>query len=105
LPAPAYVARFVDALAAAAASQGLPEKLAATLALETVLGTAWLAAATGESMEDLASRVASPKGTTEAGLSVLDRDGALAGLVSRAVDAARRRGAELAAEARGEQVA
>lgn len=102
---PAYVARFVEALSKAAVQGGLPEGLAATIAIETVLGTAWMAAASGEPMESLAKRVASPNGTTEAGLQVLDRDSALDQLVARTIDAARRRGAELAASARGEQVA
>jgi pyrroline-5-carboxylate reductase len=102
---PAYVARFTDALADAAAKQGLPQALASTIALETVLGTAWMAASTGETMDGLARRVASPKGTTQAGLAVLDREGAFQQLIGATIDAARRRGAELAAEARGEQVA
>ena len=102
---PAYVARFVDALAAAGVDQGLPKEVASTVALETVLGTAWMAAASGESMEEVARRVASPRGTTEAGLSVLDREGAFQQLIAATIAAARRRGAELAAEARGEQVA
>jgi pyrroline-5-carboxylate reductase len=102
---PAYVARFIDALAGAAAKQGLSQALSATLALETVLGTAWMAASTKETMDELARRVASPQGTTEAGLAVLDREAALKELVGKTIDAARRRGAELAAEARGEQVA
>jgi pyrroline-5-carboxylate reductase len=102
---PAYVARFIRSLAEAGVSQGLPPELAATIALETVFGTAWMAASNGEAMDDIARRVASPRGTTEAGLSVLDRDGALQKLVAVAIEAARRRGAELAAEARGEQVA
>jgi pyrroline-5-carboxylate reductase len=102
---PAYVARFIAAFAEAAAQQGLSRELGATLALETFLGTAWMAASTKESMEDVARRVASPRGTTEAGLAVLDRDRALELLVEKTIDAARRRGAELAAEARGEQVA
>jgi len=102
---PAYVARFIQALSEAGVMQGLPESLATSIAVETVLGTGWLAASTGESMDSLAKRVASPRGTTEAGLSVLDRDNALRELVGRTIDAARRRGAELAAEARGEQVA
>ena len=55
--------------------------------------------------EELARRVASPKGTTEAGLAVLDREGAFQELIAATIDAARRRGAELAAKARGEQVA
>ena len=102
---PAYVARFIDALADVAVEQGLPQPLASTIALETIFGTAWMAAASGETMDALARRVASPRGTTEAGLAVLDRDGALGDLVARTIDAARRRSAELAAEARGEQVA
>ncbi len=102
---PAYVARFIAALADAGTEQGLPEALAATIALETVLGTAWMAASNSETMDGLARRVASPNGTTEAGLGVLDRDDALQGLVGKTIDAARRRGAELAASARGEQVA
>lgn len=102
---PAYVARFIGALADAGVKQGLPDSLASTIALETVLGTAWMAAANGETMPALAQRVASPNGTTEAGLAVLDRDGAIQSLVERTIDAARRRGAELAAQARGEQVA
>jgi pyrroline-5-carboxylate reductase len=102
---PAYVARFIDALSRAGGELGLSQQTATTIALETMLGTAWMAAATGETMDELAGRVASPRGTTEAGLSVLDRDNALRELVRKAIDASRRRGAELAAEARGEQVA
>jgi pyrroline-5-carboxylate reductase len=102
---PAYVARFIDALAGAGADLGLSKPTATTIAIETMLGTAWMAAATGETMEDLARRVASPRGTTEAGLAVLDRDDGLRELIRKTIDAARRRSAELAAEARGEQVA
>jgi pyrroline-5-carboxylate reductase len=68
--------------------------------LETVLGTALMADAREESMDDVARRVASPNGTTEAGLAVLDADGALDRLVAETIAAAARRGAELAAEAR-----
>ncbi len=71
---PAYVARFIAALAKAGQRRGLPESLATTIATETVLGTAWLAAATRESMDEIVRRVASPNGTTEADLAVLDRD-------------------------------
>ena len=102
---PAYVARFIDALGRAGARQGLPEDLASTIAIETVFGTAWMAASNGEGMDELARRVASPKGTTEAGLAVLDREGAFQQLIGATIEAARQRGAELAAKARGEQVA
>ena len=102
---PAYVARFIAALAKAGMKRGLSEEIAATLALETVLGTAWMAATTGESMESIAKRVASPKGTTQAGLDVLDREGVLDQLVAITIEAAARRGAELAQEAKSASLA
>jgi len=102
---PAYVARFIAALAKAGVARGLSEEIAATLALETVLGTAWMAATSGESMDSIARRVASPKGTTQAGLDVLDREGVLDQLVSITIEAAARRGAELAEEARAAPLA
>lgn len=102
---PAYVARFIAALAKAGEARGLSAEMAATVALETVLGTAWLAAASGETMEMLATRVASPKGTTEAGLKVLDTDSALERLIAATIAAAAKRGAELAEEAKSGQLA
>jgi pyrroline-5-carboxylate reductase len=97
---PAYVARFVEALAKAGEKRGLTREIAATIALETVLGTAWMAATTGEDMQSVAKRVASPRGTTEAGLAVLDRDHVLDELIAVTIEAAGRRGTELAEEAR-----
>jgi pyrroline-5-carboxylate reductase len=97
---PAYVARFIDAFAKAGEGRGLDPGLALTAAREAVLGSAWLGATTGEPMAELARRVTSPNGTTEAGLKVLDAD--LPGLVDRTLAAATRRSAEMAAEIRGE---
>jgi pyrroline-5-carboxylate reductase len=102
---PAYVARFVEALAEAGVKQGLTREIAATLALETVLGTAWMASNSGESMQSVARRVASPNGTTEAGLRVLDNHHVLDDLMALTIEAAARRGAELAAEAKRPSVA
>ena len=102
---PAYVARFVAALTKAGEQRGLSHAIASTIALETVLGTAWMAATTGEDMESVARRVASPKGTTEAGLAVLDRDQVLDALLAAAIDAASRRGGELAEEAKSASLA
>ena len=102
---PAYVARFIDALAKAGVNRGLTEDIAATIARETVLGTAWLAATNGEDMASVARRVASPKGTTEAGLAVLDTDNLLNDLVAATINAAFRRGVELADEAKGGSLA
>jgi pyrroline-5-carboxylate reductase len=102
---PAYVARFIAALARAGEKRGLSPETAATVALETVLGTAWMAATNGETMDGVAKRVASPKGTTEAGLKVLDHDHVLDELILLTIEAAARRGAELAEEARGASLA
>lgn len=97
---PAFVYRFIDALAAGAAELGLSAEQAQRLALATVEGAALLAAASPHPAGELARRVASPGGTTQAGLDVLDRDGALARLVQQTLRAARDRGAEMARAAR-----
>jgi pyrroline-5-carboxylate reductase len=102
---PAYVARFIAALAKAGEERGLTPEIASTIARETVLGTAWMAAMSDEDMDSIARRVASPKGTTEAGLAVLDREAALDRLVAATIGAAARRGAELAQEARSPSLA
>lgn len=102
---PAYVARFIAALAKAGEQRGLTREIALAIARETVLGTAWMAAMSDEDMVSIASRVASPKGTTEAGLAVLDREAALDRLVASTIEAAARRGAELALEARSPSLA
>ena len=97
---PAYVARFIAALTKAGQGRGLSEDIAATIARETVLGTAWMAATTGEDMVSIARRVASPKGTTEAGLAVLDGEGVLDDLIAATINAAFARGLELAQKAK-----
>ena len=99
---PAYVARFISALAKAGVQRGLDPDIASTVAIETVLGTGWMAAAGAESMDAIVRRVASPDGTTEAGLAVLDREGMLDGLIGVTIEAAARRGTELAADARAD---
>ena len=100
---PAYVARFIAALAKTGEKNGLSREIASTVALETVLGTAWMAATTNESMDGIVRRVASPKGTTQAGLAVLDPG--LDKLLQATLDAAAKREAELAAAARGPSLA
>jgi pyrroline-5-carboxylate reductase len=97
---PAFLFRFIDALASAAERLGLSYEQAARLAAAMVEGAAALPAASGEDPETLARRVASPGGTTEAGLAVLDGDRALADLVERTLEAARARSLEMAAQAR-----
>lgn len=97
---PAFVFRFVEALAHAAADLGLPPDQAARLATAMVEGAASLASASDETPQRLAERVASPGGTTEAGLRVLDADQALFDLVAETLEAARTRSQQMAAEAR-----
>ena len=95
---PAYVARFAEALAAAGRGHGV-ETDALTIALQTLAGTAMLMQAKREDGAALAKRVASPGGTTQAGLDVLDRGDALARLVEATIAAAIARGRQLAAAA------
>jgi pyrroline-5-carboxylate reductase len=98
---PAFVYRFIAALAAGGTELGLPPDQAARLALAMVEGAGALAAASPLAPGELARRVASPGGTTQAGLEVLDADNALARLVAATLRAARDRGADMAAAARG----
>lgn len=95
---PAYVARFIEALARTAEDRGLEPSLALAIARETVFGTGWLAVTDNPSMDEIVRRVRSPNGTTAAGLAVLEPE--LPSLLERTVAAATRRGAELAAATR-----
>lgn len=97
---PAFLYRFIDALAQAGEEQGLPADQAHRIALATVAGAAALARASGEAPAALAERVASPGGTTRAGLEVLDADERLRTLIRETMAAAVRRGREMAEEAR-----
>jgi pyrroline-5-carboxylate reductase len=98
--APAFLYRFLDALAAAGEELGLPSEQARCLAAAMAEGAAALAANSEETPVHLARRVASPGGTTEAGLGVLDTDEALRVLVRCALEAGLRRGEEMAKGAR-----
>lgn len=95
----AYVARFADALAQGGVALGLKPGLAEQVSIQALVGTGAYASETGASMAETARRVASPKGTTEQGLAVLDAADGLKPLIERTLAAAVRRGQELAAEA------
>jgi pyrroline-5-carboxylate reductase len=97
---PAFVYRFIDALGAASAVLGLPEDKARRLALATAEGAALLAAASEHDPRELARRVASPGGVTQAGLDALDEGDSLEQLIEKTLRAARDRSAEMATEAR-----
>lgn len=92
---PAFVYRFIDALASAAQDLGLSPEIAGRLALATAEGAAALAAQSELSPERLADRVASPGGMTREGLNVLDADGALKLLLLETLRAAVEKGEEL----------
>lgn len=96
---PAYVFLLVEALAAAGRSAGLGEATANALARETIVGAAALLGESPDSPVELRKAVTSPGGTTAAALDVLMSAGGLPDLMRKAVDAAVRRGAELAKEA------
>ncbi len=96
---PAFVYRFIEALAGAGEAAGLDHQVAQTLARRTVEGAVALLAATGEAPAELRHKVTSPHGTTEAGLDTLDGDGALSALLRATVRAAAERARALAAAA------
>ena len=97
---PAFVYRFISALAQGGEALGLDSAQADRLARAMVEGAAMLAAASSDSPAELARRVTSPGGTTAAGLAVMDAGDEFARIVSEVLRAARDRGAELAAAAR-----
>lgn len=71
--APAYLALAVEAIADAGVRGGLDQELARELVVETTAGTAELLRLRHPA--DVREAVASPGGSTEAGLEVLDREG------------------------------
>lgn len=93
---PAYVFRFMEALARAGQARGLSEKDAAALALGTVYGAAVLAKESGEPFGRLRENVTSKGGTTARALEVFNRLD-IDGMVDQAVQAALDRTAEMKA--------
>ena len=94
---PAYLFLMAEALAAAGQEQGLDRVTAERLARATVSGAGALLAADDRAASILRQEVTSPGGTTEAALKVLIGASGLGDLMSKAIDAATRRGRELGA--------
>ena len=91
---PAYVFLLLELLEQAGCQLGLPADLSRSLSLATVEGAARLARGSKHDAATLRRQVTSPGGTTERALqSFADAD--LAGIVARALTAARDRGREL----------
>jgi pyrroline-5-carboxylate reductase len=85
--APAFVYAFVQALARAGEAQGLSRDAAERLA-RGALRSAGAGAETGAPLEELVARIASPGGTTRAGLDAMEAGGDLDRAARAAVDAA-----------------
>jgi len=92
--APAFVYLFIDELARAGVTAGLPKALALEIATQTVFGSAAQVRESGLHPYELIDRVCSPGGTTIAGINAL-REHGFAHAVSQAALAAYRRDQEL----------
>jgi len=91
---PAYVLDFIIGLTNGGVNAGLPHDVAASLAAQTVFGTAKLLIETGKSPDVLRDEVTSPGGTTAEALKVLGEQD-FRGTITDAVLAAKRRSIEL----------
>lgn len=85
--APAFIHAFVQALARAGEAQGLAPDAAGRLA-RGALRSAGAGAGTGEPLDALIARIASPGGTTRAGLDAMAAAGDLERAAGAAVEAA-----------------
>lgn len=87
---PAYVYQFIEALSDGGVRAGLPRSAATLLAAQTVVGAARMVLETGQHPADLKDAVASPGGTTIAGIHELERGGVRASVMNAVVAAADR---------------
>ena len=94
---PAYFFLLAELMAQAGADLGLEPRTARRLAVATLHGSGLLAHSSDGDLARLRAEVTSKGGTTEAALNVM-HDADLRGIVGRAMQAAARRGGELAAQ-------
>jgi pyrroline-5-carboxylate reductase len=94
---PAYFFYLAESMAQAGVDLGLEPDVARRLAIATLHGSGMLARQGDGDLERLRAEVTSRGGTTEAALKVMAAAD-LRGIVGRAMDAAARRGSELAAQ-------
>ncbi|XP_039129487.1 pyrroline-5-carboxylate reductase [Dioscorea cayenensis subsp. rotundata] len=87
---PAYIYLAIEALADGGVAAGLPRELALGLASQTVLGAAAMVNQTGKHPGQLKDAVASPAGTTIAGIQELEKGAFRSNLISAVVAATKR---------------
>jgi len=87
---PAYVFQFIEAMADGGVCAGLPRDKALALAAQTVLGAAKMVLELDEHPGQLKDMVASPGGTTIAGLHALEKGGLRAAVIDAVMAAAKR---------------
>jgi pyrroline-5-carboxylate reductase len=97
---PAFFAHFLELMMEAGEQLGLRKKDAALLAEQTMLGTAMLLVKGEFSTADLIKAVSSAKGTTVAGMAVLDKS-PIKSIVCDTLEAAARRSKELSSTPEG----
>ncbi len=91
---PAFAACFMQAMTAAATALKLPPEAAELMASQTLLGTALYLQSTNQPLDEFIAAVASPGGTTAAGLDVLQNSD-FSEIIANTLKAAARRSSEL----------
>jgi pyrroline-5-carboxylate reductase len=94
---PAFVYAMIEALARGGGKMGLDKQASLQLAAQTTLGAAEMMITSGKSPEELIKMVVTPGGTTAAGLRVME-ERSVAAAMAKAVEAATKRGREMARE-------
>jgi pyrroline-5-carboxylate reductase len=100
---PAYFALLAEAMIDACILLGLSRDVATELIVQTMLGSAKMLRDTGKHPVEIREMVTSPGGTTIAAIRQLEQDGVRAAFLN-AIDAARKRSAELAKGSEAEEV-
>jgi len=94
---PSFVYTMIEALARGAEKMGLYKRASLQLAAQTALGASELMITSGKLPEELIKMVVTPGGTTAAGLRVME-ERSVAAALAEAVEAATKRGQEMARE-------